>query len=76
MVCVLRYGVAFDVFNPTFAFLLTFITGIAHGLHPNLTAMDSLRSLAGSIAPYAFAFSRLSRRWTQSIIARRPGFPC
>lgn len=68
VVCVLRYGPQIDVFNPAFGFLAMFLTGLAHGLHPSLSALDSLRSLAGSVAPFVFAFSRLSRRWAQSII--------
>ena len=68
VVCVLRYGLALDVFNPSFGFVAMFVAGLAHGLHPSLSALDSLRSLAGSVAPFVLAFSRLSRRWAQSII--------
>src|SRR6185437_8047159 len=68
VVCVLRYGPVFDVFNPAFGFVVMFVTGLAHGLYPGLSTLDSLRSLAGSIAPFVFAFSRLSRRWAQAII--------
>ena len=68
VVCVLRYGPALDVFNPALGFLAMFLAGLAHGLYPSLSTLDSLRSLAGSVAPFAFAFSRLSRRWSQNII--------
>ncbi len=67
-VCILRYGARFDAFNPAFAFMAMFVVGLAHGLWPTLTAMDSLRSLIGSAAPFAFSFSRLSRRWCNAII--------
>ena len=45
-----------------------FVVEQAHGLHHDLTQAESLRSLAGSVAPFAFAFSRLSRRWAQAVI--------
>ena len=44
-----------------------FVAGLAHGLHPDLTAADSLRSLLGSVAPFAFAFSRLPPDWGRTI---------
>ncbi len=66
--CVLRYGPYPDVFNPGLAFLAMFGFGLVHGLHPGLTAMDSLRSLIGSVAPFAFGFSRLSVLWSRAII--------
>ncbi|MEO9190950.1 MAG: O-antigen ligase family protein [Acetobacteraceae bacterium] len=66
--CVLRYGPRLDLFNPAWAFGAMFVAGLAHGLHPGLTASDSLRSLVGSVAPYAFGFSRLSRRWARGVI--------
>ncbi len=67
-ICVLRFGPRFDPFNPAFGFLAMFAAGLAHGLHPGLSAGDSLRSFVGSAAPFAFSFSRLSRRWAQAII--------
>jgi O-antigen ligase len=68
LLCVLRYGPAFDMFNPAFGYLFIFVAGLAHGLHPGLTPIDSLRSLAGSIAPFAFCFARLPRAWARAII--------
>jgi O-antigen ligase len=68
LLCVLRYGFRADVFNPGLAFLAMFIAGLAHGLHHDLTPADSLRSLAGSVAPLAFAFSRLSPRWGGAMV--------
>lgn len=68
VVCMLRYGARLDIFNPSFAYVAMFLTGFAHGLWPTLTMMDSARSLIGSAAPFAFSFSRLSRRWCNAII--------
>ncbi len=68
LICVLRYGGRLDGFNPSFAYLSMFVVGLAHGLWPTLTLMDSVRSLIGSAAPFAFSFSRLSRRWCSAII--------
>ncbi|MEO8714435.1 MAG: O-antigen ligase family protein [Acetobacteraceae bacterium] len=68
IVCMLRYGPRLDVFNPAWAFVAMFIAGLAHGLHPGLSTSDSLRSLIGSAAPYAFGFSRLSRGWARAVI--------
>ena len=68
VVCMLRYGARFDAFNPAFAYIAMFVVGLAHGLWPTLTVMDSARSLIGSAAPFAFSFSRLSRRWCHAII--------
>jgi hypothetical protein len=67
-VCVLRFGPRADLLNPAFAFAVMGLAGFAHGLHPSLTPADSLRSLAGSMAPYAFAFSALSLDWAKAII--------
>lgn len=67
-VCMLRYGARLDLLNPAFAFILIFVTGLAHGLWPTMTPMDSVRSLLGSAAPFAFSFSRLSRRWCNAMI--------
>ena len=67
-VCMLRYGARLDMLNPAFAFIGIFVIGFAHGLFPTLTAMDSVRSLIGSAAPFAFSFSRMSRRWCHTMI--------
>ncbi len=53
-----------------------FLGGLAHGLWPGLTPGDSLRSLVGSVAPFVFGFSRLSRGWAQAIIRTTAGRPC
>lgn len=67
-VAVLRFGLRRDWFNPGLAFVAMFVTGLAHGLYPGLGVAESLRSLVGSAAPYAFSFSRLSRPWARAII--------
>jgi O-antigen ligase len=68
LVCMLRFGPRLDPFNPAFAYLFIFAGGLVHGLHPGLTAADSLRSLIGSAAPFVFCFSRVPLAWTQGII--------
>jgi hypothetical protein len=66
--CILRYGPRLDAFNPAWAYLAIFAIGLLHGLHPGLNAADSLRSLAGSVAPFAFCFSRPPREWALAMI--------
>lgn len=64
----LRYGPRLDFLNPGLGYLAIFGTGLAHGLHPGLTIAESLRSLLGSAAPFAFSFSRLSLGWANAMI--------
>ena len=66
--CMLRYGVYPDVFNPGLAFMAMFAIGLVHGLHPNLSPAESLRSLVGSMAPFAFGFCRLPADWARAIV--------
>jgi O-antigen ligase len=66
--CILRYGGRPNILNPASAYILIFIVGLLHGMWPTLTVMDSARSLIGSAAPFAFSFSRLSRRWCRAVI--------
>ena len=66
--CALRWGLRWDSFNPAWGFILMAAGGMAHGLYPGLTAIDSLRSLAGSVAPFAFFFCRLPPAWPPAII--------
>jgi O-antigen ligase len=68
LLCVLRYGPRADVFNPGLAFVAMFVAGLAHGLYPGMTLGDSARSLLGSVAPFAFSFSRLSPRWGSAMV--------
>jgi O-antigen ligase len=67
-VCVLRFGARADWCNPAIAFAAMGVAGFAHGLHPGLSAADSVRSLIGSVAPFAFSFSVLSLGWARAII--------
>jgi O-antigen ligase len=66
--CLLRYGARADTFNPGQAFLFMFSTGFMHGVWPGLTVADSVRSLIGSAAPFAFSWSRLSAAWSRRVI--------
>jgi len=51
---------------PGLTFAAMFGAGLAHGLHSALTTIESLRSLLGSVAPFAVAFSRLPPAWGQA----------
>ena len=66
--CLWRYGTRFDAANPGLAFLFMFNAGFAHGLWPGLTTADSVRTLIGSAAPFAFSWSRLSAAWCRRVI--------
>ncbi|HVB69378.1 MAG TPA: O-antigen ligase family protein [Acetobacteraceae bacterium] len=68
LLTVLRFGPRRDWCNPGLAFVAMFVAGLAHGLYPGLGVPESLRSLVGSAAPYAFSFSRLSRPWARAVI--------
>lgn len=68
VLCALRFGPRLDPLNPTWVFGLIFGLGLLHGLHPGLTPADSLRSLAGSVAPFAFCFSRPPPGWAAAIL--------
>ena len=67
-VCIARFGAAADMFNPGLAFVLMFGVSLVHGRAADLDMDESLRSLIGSFAPFAFSFSRLSRRWAGAVI--------
>jgi O-antigen ligase len=75
LLCIVHYGFRADVFNPSLAFLAMFVAGLAHGLHHDLTPADSLRSLLGSVAPFAFAFSRLSPGWGGAMVRATTWIP-
>ncbi|WP_428488347.1 O-antigen ligase family protein [Rhodopila sp.] len=66
--CALRYGLRGDAFSPIWAYLAMLATGLVHGLYPGLTTADSLRSLIGSAAPFAFCFCRLPPSWPRAMI--------
>jgi hypothetical protein len=63
VLCRLRYGARFDGGYPGLAFLLMFGTGVTHDFWPGLAMAESLRSLIGSAAPFAFSWSRLAPAW-------------
>jgi O-antigen ligase len=75
VVCVLRFGPRLDPFNPALAFATMGAIGFARGLHVSLTPVDSIRSLVGSMAPYVFAFSRLSLPWARAILVTTRWIP-
>jgi O-antigen ligase len=68
LLCALRYGLRFDRFNPAWAYLAMLAAGLAHGLHPGLGPADSVRSVIGSVAPFAFCFCRPPSTWRDAII--------
>lgn len=60
-ICALRWGARPDPFNPAWAFLLMAAFGLALGIHPDLDRADHLRSIIGTLAPFAFCFCRIPR---------------
>lgn len=68
LLCALRFGGRADLLNPVWAYLAMLGAGMTHGLYPGLTAVDSLRSLIGSAAPFAFCFCRLPGSWGDAIV--------
>ncbi len=68
-VCAIRWGWRPDPLNPAWAFAVMAGTGLATGLYPGLAPTDSVRSWVGSVAPFAFCFCRLPRRWVSAILA-------
>lgn len=68
LVCALRWGARGDPWNPAWAFVIMAGVGISHGLYPGLTLADSLRSLVGSVAPFAFCFVRAPAFWSDRVI--------
>lgn len=60
-ICAIRWGANIDPVNPAWAFILMAAFGLAVGLHPDLSRGDNLRSVIGSVAPFAFCFCRLPR---------------
>ncbi len=60
-ICAVRWGARLDPFNPAWAFLAMAAFGLALGIHPGLDRTDHLRSVIGSLAPFAFCFCRIPR---------------
>jgi hypothetical protein len=68
-ICAVRWGARLDPFNPAWGFGLMTMSGLVGGLHPILTPTDSVRSMIGSIAPYAFCFARPSLAWANAMLS-------
>jgi O-antigen ligase len=68
LVCMIRFGPKLDLLCPAWAFPVMLTTGLVHGLYPGMTAADSLRSMVGSAAPFAFSFCRIPRNLAEAII--------
>ncbi len=66
--CALRFGFRTDRLSPGWAYLAMLAAGMAHGLYPGLTPIDSVRSLIGSVVPFVFCFCRLPRSWADAMI--------
>lgn len=66
--CALRFGPRLEWTNPVWAYGAMLFAGFAHGLYPGLTPVDSLRSLIGSVAPFAFCFCRLPPTWPDAVL--------
>ncbi len=69
LICMARFGPVLDPLCPAWAFLAMTGAGLIHGLYPGLTPADSVRSMIGSMAPFAFCFVRVPRSWTEAMIA-------
>jgi O-antigen ligase len=68
LLCMVRFGPVLDPLCPAWAFLAMTAAGMVHGLYPGLSAAESLRSMIGSVAPFAFCFVRVPRSWAEAII--------
>lgn len=60
-ICAIRWGVRPDPLNPAWAFGAMAAFGLAVGLHPDLGREEFLRSVIGSMSPFAFCFCRIPR---------------
>ncbi|HBK08439.1 MAG TPA: hypothetical protein DDZ81_21740 [Acetobacteraceae bacterium] len=68
LLCMIRFGPKADPLCPAWAFPVILATGLVHGLYPGLSAADSLRSMIGSVVPFAFCLCRVPTRWAEAII--------
>ncbi len=63
LLTVAREGFVWDRFNPAFAFLAIAAMGAMAGVHPELTAADTIRSTIGSTVPFLIFFVRPTHAW-------------
>ena len=68
LLCMVRFGPLLDPLCPAWAFLAMTAAGLVHGLYPGMSAAESLRSMIGSVAPFAFCFAKVPRSWAEAII--------
>jgi O-antigen ligase len=68
LVCMIRFGPKLDPLCPAWAFMAMTAAGLVHGLYPGMSAMDSLRSMVGSVAPFVFCFCRVPSVWAEAIV--------
>jgi O-antigen ligase len=64
----IRFGPKLDPLCPAWAFLAMTTAGLVHGLYPGMSALDSLRSMIGSVAPFVFCFCRVPPTWADAIV--------
>jgi O-antigen ligase len=64
---IFRVGPVADLLNPAFGFAWIAAAGLVTGLHPELTQLDMLRSLAGSITPFLLFFCVKPSGWGAAI---------
>jgi O-antigen ligase len=68
LICMIRFGPKLDPLCPAWAFLAMTTAGLVHGLYPGMSALDSLRSMIGSVAPFVFCFCRVPPTWADAIV--------
>jgi O-antigen ligase len=67
LILAIRAGGRRDRYNPGFAFAFMFGAGLMHGFYPGLSMLESVRSLIGSAAPFAFGFVKLPPDWRRAV---------
>jgi len=68
LILAIRAGGKRDRYNPGFAFAFMFGAGLVHGFYPGLSMLESIRSLIGSAAPFAFGFVKRPADWRRAVI--------
>jgi O-antigen ligase len=64
---IIRFGLLPDRFNPILGFVWIAVAGLVTGLHPDLTRLDMLRSLLGSVTPFLVFFCVKPAGWGPSV---------